>query len=300
MTRGSSRLREREGEVVHRADEVRRHEAARRGRVRRRRSVRASRPRPRRPRATRPGCSDSAAAKRGGVIGDPRLPELDAEPDQADHRPAATRRSDRRARRATLLDGHRHLRHRQSGAVGPQHELGVEEVGAVAQQRSHDRRRPSRAASPSCRACRTPAARSRTAQRRREPGGDRAAGPRAGCRVVPGARFDPTTMAGPSAVVRRREHPVDEVGDRSSRRRRRPRRRRVRGEDPVPHRLAVVGTGPGEHPTTLGRRPRRRGRRRASCRSSRSRPPASRRPGRGRAARSTSTFSVWSRNPASL
>ena len=99
------------------------------------------------------GCSESAAAKRGGHSGPASRQSWSRSRTEPDHAVRGMRRAIgvRDGRRSSTVTG---TSATEPGAVGAQHELGVEEIGAVAAATRRSAR-PSRAASPSCRGCPT-------------------------------------------------------------------------------------------------------------------------------------------------
>ena len=242
---GSSRFGEREGEVVHRADEVRRRRTAPGGRVRHRRTPRAPRRRPRRPRATRPGAPRarrrSAGRSPGRAYGS-RQSWIRSRTSPNIVR--AMRPCDRRARRAALLDRDRHLRRppvrRGRPAARARCRRDRCRCGSdVAIGSTISRRIPfmpcvseTLSPNPTRRMVENPAVIARRGHGR--------------VSRVPGARFDPTTMAGPSGAVRRGSTTSTNVGievvDVEHHDDVAPRR-----EQSLPHRLAVVGDRPGQH-----------------------------------------------------
>ena len=182
ITCGVEQVRQRERQIVHRARRSAARRSSTRDRDRRRRTARASRRRPHRPRARRRGVP-RARPRIGEWATSVVPPELDPQADESDHRTEHAS-GDRRARRTPLLDRHRHLGDPEPGAVGAEHQFGVEQVRAVATP-AGDRLDRRRDASPSSRACRTPASPKPTRSTDEKPAVMSPAGPRARRRSCP-------------------------------------------------------------------------------------------------------------------
>ena len=208
---------EREREVVHGADEVRRREAARAGRARRHRRPRGSRPRPRRPRATRPGARRGHGEPGAGIPGHCTV-AADLAHDRGWTATSGSRQSWTRSRTSPttvramrraigVRDGRRSSTVTGTSATtrparSARSTSSVSKRSVPLRQRAHDRldRRPG--ASPSCRGCRTPGDRSPTRSTVAKPA---VIARRGHGRVswVPGHASSRRRSAGPSAAVSR-------------------------------------------------------------------------------------------------